>query len=65
MGYTIYRLAVDENDREDITDYSHILDAEKAFMAATRRKTVYAAQVYSYDAETDHCIGRVYNYDRD
>jgi hypothetical protein len=65
MDATIYRLTVDNGNTEECNDYTNILDAEAAFMKATRKKGTFSATVYAYDGNTYERVGgRVYNYEK-
>ena len=61
----IYRLILDENGQEDCTDFTDIMDAEEAFMKASRRKSVFSATVQAYNPVTFESVGGViYHYEQ-
>ena len=63
MTHMIYRLTLDEHGQEDCTDFFHLMDAEKAFIKATRRMAVFSAFVRAYNSETfKPAGGPIYEY---
>lgn len=63
--YQIYRLTLDENGQEAITDYSLMADAETAFHKACRRKAVFSANVQAYSTKTYKPVGgRIFTFER-
>ena len=61
----IYRLVVDENGREECTDFTAYGDAVAAFRKAENRRSVFSVALDKYNTDTFKLIERMHYQERE